>query len=76
MASPPTLTVRRNNQGCRGSFSEGTGLLTQHGCYAIGSERTTQENSLILEANAKMRKMPMPRIISSHVVSLAVSVWE
>ena len=46
------------------------------GCYAIGGERTTQENSLILEANTKRRKMLMPRIISYHVVSLTTSICD
>ena len=31
---------------------KGTGLL-QHGSYAIGCKRKTQENSFILEANTK-----------------------
>ena len=31
---------------------EGTGLL-QHGSYAIGCERKTRENSLILEAKSR-----------------------
>ena len=74
----PTLMVRRNNRGCTSLSAariEGT-AYTQHGCYTIGSECTTQENSLILEANTKMRKTPMPRLISSHVVSIFVSVCE
>ena len=50
--------------------------FTQHGSYAIGGEHTNQENSFVLEANAKMRKMPMPRIMSSHVVSLVISISE
>ena len=50
--------------------------LTQHGSYVIGSECTTKKNSLVLEANAKRRKKPMPRIISFHVVSLATSICE
>ena len=47
---------------------------TQHGSHMISSECTTQENSLVLEANAKRKKMLMPRTISYLVVSLTTSV--
>ena len=45
---------------------KGTGLL-QHGNYAIGYKRKTQENNLILEANTK-RTCPA-RLLTSLVVS-------
>ena len=41
---------------------EGTGLL-QHGSYAIGCKRKTQENSLTLEANTKRRILCHAQVI-------------
>ena len=53
--------------------------LTQYGCYMIGSEYSTQKKQPYFRSksqNVKMRKKPMPRIIISHVVSLAISICE